>query len=222
MSKSSKVLAAAGLLAGVVVVGVGVGLLGTRSPGPRVAPEALPRPAAVPAPGTQPGLTPGVEQPSETMNPELTPQAPVAIPDGGTGLVTNWEDKVEGIILAESETGDKAKQMLDLFPRLPAEGQEDVARHLSNLVSDQDYAGLAGLLEDTNLPVAVLEILFGDALNRPNSLKLPALLQVAREAEHPKAAEAKEVLALFLDEDHGADWDQWQTAVDRWLKDNPD
>jgi len=61
-----------------------------------------------------------------------------------------------------------------------------------------------------------------DALNRPNSLKLPSLLDVARDPQNPKAGEAKEVLQLFLDEDYGSDWTTWQAKMDAWLKDNPD
>jgi hypothetical protein len=62
-----------------------------------------------------------------------------------------------------------------------------------------------------------------DLLNRPNSLKLPLLLDVARGCPDPKTAgEAKDILTLFLDEDHGADWPAWQTRLQQWLTDNPD
>ena len=61
-----------------------------------------------------------------------------------------------------------------------------------------------------------------DALNRPNSVKLPVLLQVAQESDNPKASEAKDLLELYLDEDYGTDWNQWQTKLQAWLKDNPD
>jgi hypothetical protein len=61
-----------------------------------------------------------------------------------------------------------------------------------------------------------------DALNRPNSLKLPVLLQVASAAGNPKADEAKELLQLYLDEDDGADWPKWQARMQQWLKENPD
>jgi hypothetical protein len=68
----------------------------------------------------------------------------------------------------------------------------------------------------------VLDFLLDDVLNRPNSLKLPALLDVARNAQHPKAAEAKNFLTLFIEEDYGSDWDKWQTGIEAWLKANPD
>lgn len=77
-------------------------------------------------------------------------------------------------------------------------------------------------LTNADLPENVLDVLLDDVLNRPNSLKLPALLEVARSAQHPKAAEAKDFLELFLEEDYGADWDKWQAGMEQWLKENPD
>jgi hypothetical protein len=221
MSKLPKVLLAVAFLAGVVALGWLVGWLGSRGPTP-----PLPPPEVVAAPGTAvaapnpPGKGKTRPTPSAGTNPQAPDLAAVAAAD--TNLITNWEEKIDAILTADGETDDKAKQMIELFPRLPEAGQEEVAKHLSNLVSDENYDELTKLLIDPNLPPGVLEALFGDALNRPNSLKLPALLQVARDPDHIKAIEAKDILALFLEEDHGTDWDQWQTAVDKWLKKNPD
>jgi hypothetical protein len=137
-------------------------------------------------------------------------------------LSTNWDDKVEEILGSTAPEAEKARKMLDMFPLLPPKGQEEVARHLSNLVSDADYPSLSRYLTNSALPEPVLDVLLADALNRPNSLKLPALLGVARDPQNPKAGEAKDVLQLFLEEDHGTDWNAWQVKVDQWLKDNPD
>lgn len=224
MSRSSNLLLGAALVLGVVLLGIGLGLLGSRGPSPRIPPPEAP-PESSPA-SSPLAANPGTPQPSaptpeqivpDLQNPELSMTSTSA-----TNLVFNWEDRVDQILTGDGDTADKAKHMLDLFPRLPQEGQQEVAQHLSNLVSDQDYPELAKLLSDTNLAAPVLDVFFGDTLNRPNSVKLPALLQVARQPQHPKAAEAKEVLALFLDDDYGSDWDKWQAAVDQWLKNNPD
>jgi hypothetical protein len=48
------------------------------------------------------------------------------------------------------------------------------------------------------------------------------LLDIARQSDHPKAGEARELLELFLEEDHGKDWAGWETKMQQWLKDNPD
>ena len=139
-----------------------------------------------------------------------------------TNLVPAWEDKVDDILGSANSDPDKARQMLEMFPQLPADGQEELARHLSNLVSDEDYGAMRAHLTNASLPEAVLDVLLGDVLNRPNSLKLPALLDVARTPQHPKAGEAKDFLELFLEEDYANDWDKWQAKMDEWLKANPD
>ena len=122
----------------------------------------------------------------------------------------------------EGEDAGKVKQLLEMFPRLPEDGQVEVAQHLSNLVADQDYAPLGKLLAYPKLPEAVLDVLIADVLNRPNAVKLPLLLEVARTPQHPKAEEAKDLLELYLEEDYGADWNKWQAKMEQWIKDNPE
>jgi hypothetical protein len=139
-----------------------------------------------------------------------------------TNLITDWEDKLEAILDSNDDDSTKVKQLLAMFPRLPEDGQTEVAQHLSNLVEDKDYAPLGKLLADAKLPETVLDVLVQDVLNRPNSLKLPSLLEVASNPQHPKAEEAKDLLELFLEEDYGTDWAKWQTKMQEWLKNNPD
>jgi hypothetical protein len=112
--------------------------------------------------------------------------------------------------------------MLEMFPRLPEAGQVEVAQHLSNLLPDQDYPALSQYLTNAATAEPVLEVLMGGLLNRPNGLKLPLLLDIAREPQNPKAKEAHELLALFLEADYGQDWAQWQAKIQQWLQDNPD
>jgi hypothetical protein len=151
-----------------------------------------------------------------------TGQPPMDISGSGATVLTAWEEKVEEVLGTRSPDLDKAKQMMELFPRLPAEGQEEVARHLSNLVPDEEYGLMNAYLTNAALPEDVLDVLLDDALNRPNSLKLPALLAMAQNPQHPKAEEAKDFLELFLDEDYGNDWNQWQVKMGQWLAANPD
>jgi hypothetical protein len=53
-------------------------------------------------------------------------------------------------------------------------------------------------------------------------VKLPLLLDVAREPQNPKATEAREILELFLEEDYGDDWAKWQAKMQEWIANNPD
>ncbi|MGA2659608.1 MAG: hypothetical protein ABSH34_19050 [Verrucomicrobiota bacterium] len=222
MSKFVKLLRFAGILAGVVLAGVLLGWLGSGGLGSQTgAPEGV-------FPGLEPGNAKAVARPGERLAagalvsrpPDTAPGMPESA--AASDLISNWEDRVDEILTSAVPEADKAKKMLEMFPRLPEGGQAEVARHLANLVSDQDYPSLGRYLTNSALPESVLDVLVADVLNRPNSVKLPALLGVARDPQNPKAGEAKDILHLFLEEDYGTDWNTWQAKVDQWLKDNPD
>jgi hypothetical protein len=226
MSKISNVLKLAGALVGLVLVGLFVGWLITsghlsstpaNNPRPQVSPpqDDTPNATAISAP---PKIAPS--PPLEVANDTAASATPA--PAASSDLITNWGDKLEQILVSPGEESDKAKQLLAMFPHLPPDGQAEIARHLSNLTPDSDYAGLGDYLKNPKMPEAVLDVLLADVLNRPGTLKLPMLLDIARQSDHPKAGEARELLELFLEEDHGKDWAGWETKMQQWLKDNPD
>lgn len=147
-----------------------------------------------------------------------------AVPQG-TNLVTDWEDRLDEILGAEDEDTNKVVQLLALFPRLPTEGQDEVAQHLSNLVEDENYEPLLKFALDPSLPEDVLDTFLADLLNRPNATKLPAFLEIASIPNHPKAEEARELLELYLEEEEGElsrDRTVLQQKIQEWLKENPD
>jgi len=220
MTGSSRVLGIAGIIVAILAIGAMVGLLATRkstsseqASGPEASsfgPASSNRAPYFPA---NPGSRPGAPSTNQIASPSSVT---------GTNLITDWADKLDDILGSDGEESDKAKKLLAMFPHLPQDGQVEIAQHLSNLTADQDYAPLGKLLKDSSLAEQVLDILIVDVLNRPNSLKLPALLEVARDPQHPKAGEAKDLMELYLEEDYGTDWTKWQTKMEQWLKDNPD
>jgi hypothetical protein len=221
---SQRVLKLVGMLGGVILLGIGVGYIASKNPSVTLPPSKdtnTPVIAGNAKTSTGPSRVHLGDHhwPSGSSNALAIAPAPTAAPQN---LITNWEEKIDELLGSEGEEADKAKKMLEMFPQLPAEGQVEVAQHLSNLVSDENYAPLGKLLTNDALPEDVLDVLLADALNRPNSLKLPLFLEIARDAQHPKAAEAKDMLELFLEEDYGSNWGQWQAKMDQWLKDNPD
>ena len=191
------------------------------------------KPAEVTGTGEPPGDT--APSTSETP-PAITPPRPnpprplaqatqtAAVPQVPTSAapIADWEEKIDGILTAQEEDGQKAKRLLAMFPNLPEDGQVEAAQHISNLLPDEQYASLAQTLTNAAMPEAVLDVLMTDVLNRPNQLKLETLLDVARTPNHPKAEEALDVLEVFVDENYGQDWAAWKNAVEKWLKENPD
>ena len=150
----------------------------------------------------------------------VTPRR-IVTPPPNTNFMTNWEEKLDTILTSDKPDPDKAKEMIEMFPKLSPEAQEEIAHHISNLTPDENYS-LGQFLTNSALPEAVLDVFTEDVLNRPNSIKLPLLLDVAKDPDHPKAGEAKDILELFLENDYGTDWTAWQASLDKWLKENPD
>jgi len=220
MSKLSKLLIVVGAIAGVVLVGIVLTRRGSNGPETDTQPSAAEptSPALAETNRTSFFTKRTRRQPSQP----LTNEGLMGTSSAATNLVAGWEAKVDEILGSDDSDPDKARQMLEMFPTLPEDAQEVLARHLSNLLPDQDYGLMQAYLTNAALPETVLDVLLDDVLNRANSLKLPALLAVARSAQHPKAAEAKDFLELFLEEDYGTDWDKWQAGMEQWLKENPD
>jgi len=144
-----------------------------------------------------------------------------AVPDAA-GEMPDWNDKLDTILGSNEDEARKAEQLLALWPSLPEDGQVETMQHISNLLPDEKFSLLAQTLTNAATSEAVLDIIMGDALNRPNTLKLPSLLDVAKVPGHPKAEEALEILEVFVDHNYGTDWAQWDKAVKDWLKENPD
>jgi len=180
-----------------------------------------PTPASAGAPGAMAGAAaPGVLSPS-TPPGVPTPGAVAAVP-GATGEMADWNDKLDNILGSNEAEARKAEQLLAMWPTLPEDGQVETMEHISNLLPDEKFSLIAQTLTNVATSEAVMDIIMSDALNRPNALKLPSLLEVAKVPGHPKAEEALEILEVFVDHNYGTDWAQWDKAVKDWLKENPD
>ena len=139
-----------------------------------------------------------------------------------TAAPPNWNVLIDTVLTSEAEPGEKGATLLALMPRVPPEQQAEAAQHVANLLADEDYDQFGLQLVNTNTPTDVQIVIFADVVNRPNTIKLPLLFEVAKTPEHPKAAESKELLELYLQTDYGNDWELWKTKISDWLKKNPD
>jgi hypothetical protein len=220
----------------VVILGALIGLIAWLGPGRKganqtsaegSAPEAASSPAEGQATASAPNLSPTAKVRPTTAVLPSPPNQP-GQPAPGTPLTSEqlkpgeWEQRLDDVLGSNENEAQKATRLLEMFPLLPEDGQIEIAQHLSNLLPDDRYSALSQTLTNAAAPEGVLDVLMTDVLNRPNSLKLPTLLQVARTPNHPKADEARDVLEVFVDENYGTDWAKWEKAIQDWLKENPD
>ncbi|MEY2410940.1 MAG: hypothetical protein QOF48_3610 [Verrucomicrobiota bacterium] len=160
-----------------------------------------------------------------------TPGAMPSLPGGAAAIpgttpmpepTADWSAKLDDILGSNEDETKKADLLLGMWKTLPEDGQVEIMQHISNLLPDEKFSALAQTFTNATTPEAVLDIIMTDTLNRPNGIKLPVLLDVARTPGHPKAEEARDILEVFVDADHGTDWPKWEKAVKDWLKENPD
>ena len=102
-----------------------------------------------------------------------------------------------------SEVNDKSDGILALLTNAPPDVQEELSQHLVNMTQDDHYDGVAGLLTNASTQPAVATVLMNDLLNRRNTLKLPMLLAIAENDDHPLKGQAKDMLELFIQTDYG-------------------
>jgi hypothetical protein len=193
-----------------------LGLLsGPRPVVPAAAPETVAAPPP-PAPESQPLVqTPVSTAPAPPAeDPPLVPPPPVER--------IQWEQSIDDVLMADADAPQKAQKLLELYPAMPEAGQVEAVQHLANLLPDTNFTAVAHLLTNALTPQGVVDVLVGDLLNRPNKVKLPLMLDVARAAGHPWRAEAKQMLEMYVERDFGDDWTAWDQAVQTWLKENPD
>jgi len=157
-------------------------------------------------------------------------------PDAGRGYSAGGIDSAEGLaeevpaeaasweapintILESAEDNDTAAMKLDaLAPTLPLDGQLEAAQHMVNLLGDDNYQIALQKLVNTATPTDVMEVIYSDVLNRPNAVKLPALVNVLNVPGHPLRAEALETLQIFVGRDLGNDTQAWSAAVQEFLQ----
>ncbi len=222
MDRMPKALKLAFLLVAVVAAGLALGWLATRPDAP--APAALeatielnpliPKPLIVRA-APAPPADAVAEAPAAAL-----PAAPTT--EDTEAAISAWERRVDSILTTDQPEEEKVRELLAAFPALPEEGQLEAAQHLALLTADEDFLALRPWLTNAALPEAVSDIFMAGLLDRPNPVKLPLLLEIARTEGHPRAEDARDQLTFFLEEDYGADWGRWETQMRQWLEENPD
>lgn len=185
-------------------------------------------PVSAPLPA---GATPAMVEsapPPVTGTPRSIPSAPpVKSKPASTAAQTTsappplaeWELKIEQVLQSKANETETAQMLINLLPSLPKEGQAEAAQHITNLIAEpKDYVRILPLLRNPGLPEEVQDVLVTDLMNREDTVKLPALLDVAKIPNHPYHEEALTDLQIFLDQDNASNWSKWDGAVKAYLK----
>ncbi|MEM7385597.1 MAG: hypothetical protein AAF514_11695, partial [Verrucomicrobiota bacterium] len=122
----------------------------------------------------------------------------------------------------EMPDGDRAAALLEWVHQhemdLRPEDQADGCEQALEILADENYGQVYPVLLNTGADPDVHGVIMHDLLARPESVKLPALVEVAKAGvDHPVYEEAVSIFRETLEEDHGNPI-AWQNAVMRYLR----
>lgn len=166
----------------------------------------------------EPAPAPTTTAPTTSTAPKAEPKTQPTAPPPKPAQLAEWETKIDTALRANLNETETAQLLINMLPSLPADGQAEAAQHISNLILDKDYGRVLPLVKNPNLPEPVLDVFVTDLMNRDDSVKLPALLEIAKQPNHPHHEEAATDLQIFLDGDFGNDWNKWDAAMKAYLK----
>jgi hypothetical protein len=128
-----------------------------------------------------------------------------------------WEQAINQILESDEANFQAAARLGSLLPTLPLEGQVEAAQHMVNLTDDENYQTASAMVLNPATPSDVVDVVFADALNRPNSIKLPLLVAILRVPGHRQRTEALSTLQVFTGEDLGDNPEAWNAYVQNFL-----
>lgn len=152
-----------------------------------------------------------IPTPPNIIPPEPGEVMPHAVTPSGPELVHQW-------LSSSTDIPTIANTMLTGFPSLAAKDHLHAVGNLVALVGDDRFEGLKRLLLDPKTSLEAKEFLFRDAMSRGDLVKLPLLLTVMQQRDHPSANEAHEVLKQQLGADFGVNYGQWQAKITEVLR----
>lgn len=128
-----------------------------------------------------------------------------------------WERAINRLLDSDDENDKVAAELAALAPTMPLEGKVEAIQHMVNLLEDEHYALARNMLLNPSLHPDLREVIFSDVIDRPNSVKLPVLVDLLGIYGHPLRAEAHSNLQVLLGSDLGDDPAVWSAPIQGFL-----
>ncbi len=141
---------------------------------------------------------PALGKPSAASAAVAAVDAPAAAPEARTAAekaVEAWEALVDQLAeQADPPTPERQTRVKEAFDRLAKEDQTGGIQTALNLLPDEQFPVLYGILFDKGESEEVLDAIFSDALNRPEEIKMPLMRELRKDREHPMFFESARIL----------------------------
>lgn len=129
--------------------------------------------------------------------------------------VEAWETLVD--TLAESTepvTKERMAKVKEAFDTLDSADQMDAIQRSLNLLPDEQFTSLFGILYDKTENPEILDAIFSDALNRPEEIKVPMMKDFLFDKTHPMFFESARILDVTGELDKMAGTDDQEEVME--------
>ena len=138
--------------------------------------------------------TPGSGQPAAAVKEEKTEGARDA-DTAAEKAVEAWETLIDQMAeMTDAPTRERRASVKEAFDKLGKADQMDAIQTALNLLPDEQFTSLYGILFDKQENPEVLDEIFNDALNRPEEIKVPLMKELAKDKTHPMFFESARIL----------------------------
>jgi hypothetical protein len=124
---------------------------------------------------------------------------------------------IDSLLRENLEGAERSRRMQELLPQLPAAQQVEAAHHLVTFATDAAPESVVEPLLNTNTHRWTYGVLMLGLLQRADRIRLPALLEIARNPEHPKSEEAAQYLQFLLEGDDATNSRTWDAKIEARL-----
>ncbi len=120
--------------------------------------------------------------------------------------VAAWEGLIDKLSeLTGAPTAEQMVSVKEAFDSLDKNDQEDAIKTALNLLPDEQFIALYGILLDKTVNEEILDAIFSDALNRPEEIKIPLMKALVKDKTHPMYFESARILDVTGELDKATD-----------------
>lgn len=126
--------------------------------------------------------------------------------------VEDWEKLVDKLVeTQDAPNKERMAEVKEAFDKLNKKDQGEAVTRALNLLQDEQFPSLYGILFDKTENVEILDAIFSDALNRPEDIKVPLMKGLVTDKTHPMFFESARILdvtgelAKMSDKDEDSD-----------------
>jgi hypothetical protein len=161
--------------------------------------------------------------PAELRDPAARVATSVPLREVGNAASSedSWAEAIDTVLRDTTDVTAKSRRMLELLPHLPPALQAEAAQHLVNFATDTAPGTVVEPLLDSKIDRSAHAVLLLGLLQRADKIRLPTLLQIARNPEHAKCADALQYLHFLLESDDPADSAAWEPRIEARLRPTP-